>query len=104
MPLILDKYLRAGPENFDRMIFEVFDLNGDNLIDAKDFSQVLLTLPTQAIISGLNAEARPQIVEPQEESKTTKEELHRYQYRIIKAPQGVSYLFRNKKLLMRIEE
>ena len=39
------KYLRAGPESFDRMIFEVFDLDGSNLVNHTSLSQILLTLP-----------------------------------------------------------
>ena len=26
------KYLRAGPESLDRMIFDIFDLSGSNLV------------------------------------------------------------------------
>ena len=52
------KYLRAGPESLDRMIFDIFDLSGSNLVTQQDLSSMLLTLPSQAIISGLNAELK----------------------------------------------
>ena len=39
-----------------------------------------------------------------EESKDGEDAIHEYQYRVVKAPQGASYLHRNQKLLMRIEE
>lgn len=38
----------------DRMIFDIFDLSGNNLISEEELSQMLLTLPEQAIISNLN--------------------------------------------------
>ena len=85
------QYLRAGPESMDRMIFEIFDLSGNDAISEADLSSMLLTLPPQALISGLNSEKANQ--------KTSK-----YQYRVIKAPQGYTYIHRNKKLLMRVED
>jgi Ca2+-binding EF-hand superfamily protein len=39
------KYLRAGPESFDRMIFEIFDLNYTELIGETELCKMLLTLP-----------------------------------------------------------
>ena len=39
------KYLRAGPESMDRMIFDIFDLSGIDLVKESDLSEMLLTLP-----------------------------------------------------------
>ena len=38
----------------DRMIFDIFDLSGNNVISEEELSQMLLTLPEQAILSNLN--------------------------------------------------
>ena len=94
------KYLRAGPENFDRMIFDIFDLGSRELISVKDLSQMLLTLPPQAVISGLNAEIK---VNSQTDDA---DELLRvgYDYRIVRAPEDFSTIFLNKKLLVRVED
>lgn len=50
------QYLRAGPENMDRMIFQIFDLSGNAAISESDLCSMLLTLPDQALISGLHSE------------------------------------------------
>ena len=57
---------------------------------------MLLTLPPQAIISGLNAE-----IKGAPESLKVKEG---FDYRVIKAPEGYSTINRNKKILMRVTD
>ena len=52
------KYLRAGPESMDSMIFDIFDLSGNDAVSETDLTSILLTLPPQAIISGLHSELR----------------------------------------------
>ena len=49
-----ERYFKNGQESMDRMIFDIFDLSGNNLISEEELSQMLLTLPEQAIISNLN--------------------------------------------------
>ena len=51
------------------MIFDIFDLSGSNLVTQSDLTSMLLTLPSQAIISGLNAELRGPPSEAPEETK-----------------------------------
>ena len=84
------KYLRAGPESLDRMIFDIFDLSGSNLVTQQDLSSMLLTLPSQAIISGLNAELKGNTTDQNEETKydSSGQPLRssNYQYRVIRAP------------------
>ena len=63
------KYLRAGPESFDRMIFEIFDLEQQECITEKNLSRLLLTLPKQAVISGLNAELVDPSIDTSDPSK-----------------------------------
>ena len=90
------KYLRAGPESFDRMIFDIFDLETSQLIGERELCKMLLTLPPQAIISGLNSE----IVVPQEALKAKTG----FDYRVVRAPENYTTINRNKKLLMRVAD
>ena len=39
------KYLRAGPESMDKMIFDIFSLSGTNTVTKEDLCSMLLTLP-----------------------------------------------------------
>ena len=43
--ILIEKYCRASTESIDRMIFDIFDLSGNNLISEQELSQMLLTMP-----------------------------------------------------------
>ena len=45
-----DKLVRAGQEFTDRVIFDMFDLTGNNFITKDDLAQMLVNLPVDAIV------------------------------------------------------
>ena len=105
------RYLRAGTESFDKAVFDIFDLKCRQLVTIADLSQMLLTLPPSAIISGINAEVKLPNDDIQHRANLLGEDLTNddgkregFDYRITRAPEGYSIIYRNKKLLIRAEE
>ena len=49
----LEEYFCANQEKLDSMIFSIFDLCGNGLISDVELSQMLLTLPEEAIITDI---------------------------------------------------
>ena len=95
------RYARLGQESLDRQIFEIFDLNGNNLVTDEDLCQMLLTMPHCAIISNLNAELREPTESLLARVNNDASLAEHYNYRIVKAPKDILQLRRNKKLLIR---
>ena len=108
--LLNHRYLRAGAESFDKAVFDIFDLKCRQLVTVADLSQMLLTLPPSAIISGINGELKlpnenQHLANLLGEDRTdTDGKREGFDYRIIRAPDGYSMIYRNKKLLIRAEE
>jgi Ca2+-binding EF-hand superfamily protein len=51
--LVTVKYTKTSQETLDSLIFDLFDLNGNNLVTVQEMQQMLLTLPEQAIIRSI---------------------------------------------------
>ena len=62
---MLEKYCSHNLADLDAKIFEIFDLSGNGLISDKELSQMLLTLPDQAIITDiLDSKTKAKFEEP----------------------------------------
>ena len=49
-------YIKGRLEVIDRQIFNMFDLHNNGKISDHELCQLMLTMPSQAIVSQLNAE------------------------------------------------
>ena len=117
----VEEYFCQSQEKLDSMIFNIFDLSGNGLISDQELSQMLLTLPEEAIItdildmqtrtqsSPLLSKGKKKLLSQGSRSNSLIASGRRVsaldqftnQYRVQKAPLGIKNLRLNRKLLVK---